>query len=93
MENDAEKKLVDNLRRKKKAANTRIKRMSKCVGKITHRSQKNAEIARDCQLRKATQRGNPIVTLLNVYQCEKCGGWHVGSNKKVIMWDLIPGLK
>lgn len=93
MDNNNEKKIDEVIKRKEKAKKTREKRMSKCVGKVSHSSKSNAELARQKHLDKAKAAGNPIVSRLNVYKCNKCHKWHVGANRREILWNLIPGLK
>jgi hypothetical protein len=54
------------------ASKRRIKRKS-CVGKIRHASSNDARQA----LRK-TVRYDEVHQPMNVYQCQFCGGFHIG---------------
>ncbi len=46
-----------------------------CLGKIRYRSEKDPSLAR----RKIRRHRD---TVLRVYECPHCGGWHLTSQKK-----------
>lgn len=51
-----------------------MKKPSGCYGKVKHRTHAGAVIA----LHRVGNR------LLNVYQCQNCSGWHLGSSSSPV---------
>jgi hypothetical protein len=67
--------------------------MSKCGKKQCHRDKESAMKVIGMMVQRRAKSGNPIVTKLQAYQCEKCYQWHVGSNKREIMWDVVEAMR
>ena len=52
--------------------------MGRCTGKVRHAAKLRAQIARKRMRKRGVNIGD-----LSVYECEACGGWHVGGHRKL----------
>lgn len=64
---------------------------TQCTNKMRHTSLAAATTAMNRTIRHLNKPGkDPIMTRLNAYKCEHCGGYHVGRKKsRGIMWNLV----
>lgn len=64
------------------------KRKQHC-NKVKHATEEAALIARSKTIATAKKNGNAIACQFRAYKCKFCDGWHLGTNRKKVIWDLV----